>query len=334
MQDRVTIREVAAQANVHASTVSRVLRNPSGRATPSRDQIIAAVHQLGYQPNLLARALSANKAPIVPLLIPDVANWFFAEVARGAEEAAWEAGLSLVLCNTGIDTARDPQRERVYLESLVQLQVPFAIVAPNSESSGDMIREISKRCPIVTIDRLIEGLDIPGVTVDNELGGRLAARHLLGLGHRHVACIAGPSGASTARARVRGFQEVFADAGCEPVVIQGGFLTKDGVAAANEFLGLKDRPTAVFAANDLCAIAFIHVLERHDVHVPGDVSVVGFDDLVFAAYLRPSLTSIHQPARRLGSLAVELALDSRNRRTSPIKLRPRLIARESTARPQ
>lgn len=330
MHDRVTIREVATAANVHASTVSRVLRNPAGRATPARDRILSAVHELGYQPNLLARALSANQSPTVPLLIPDVANWFFAEVARGAEEAAWAAGLSLVLCNT----ERDPQRERAYLESLVQLRVPFAIVAPNSESSGDVLREISAHCPIVTIDRLVEGLDLPGVTVDNELGGRLAARHLISLGHRRIACIAGPSDASTARARMRGFAEVLAEAGCELSVVRGGFLTRDGVAAANEFLRLKSRPTAVFAANDLCALAFIHILERHQVHVPDDVSVVGFDDLVFAAYLRPSLTSIHQPARRLGSLAVELALEGRTGRTSPVKLRPRLIARESSTRPQ
>ena len=330
MQDKVTIREVAAAANVHASTVSRVLRNPSGRATPGRARIMATVRQLGYQPNLLARALSANRAPIVPLLIPDVANWFFAEVARGAEEAAWNAGLSLVLCNT----EHDSQRERMYLESLVALQVPFAIVAPNSESSGDVIREISKRCPIVTIDRLVEGLDLPGVTVDNEMGGRLAARHLLELGHSRIACISGPAGASTARARLRGFRTALATAGFEPTVIRGGFLAKDGVRGATEFLALKERPTAVFAANDLCAMAFIHVLERNKVHVPDDVSVVGFDDLVFAAYLRPSLTSVHQPARRLGSLAVELALDFRTGRASPVKLRPRLIGRESTARPR
>ncbi len=330
MQDKVTIREVAAAANVHASTVSRVLRNPSGRATPGRARIMATVRRLGYQPNLLARALSANRAPIVPLLIPDVANWFFAEVARGAEEAAWNAGLSLVLCNT----EHDSQRERMYLESLVALQVPFAIVAPNSESSGDVIREISKRCPIITIDRLVEGLDLPGVTVDNEMGGRLAARHLLELGHSRIACISGPAGASTARARLRGFRAVLAKAGYEPTVIRGGFLANDGVRAATEFLALKERPTAVFAANDLCAMGFIHALEHHKVHVPDDVSVVGFDDLVFAAYLRPSLTSVHQPARRLGSLAVELALDSRAGRASPVKLRPRLIGRESTARPR
>lgn len=327
MLRQATIRDVAAAANVHASTVSRILSAPSREATPTRERVLAAATELGYRPNLLARALSANSAPIVPLLVPDVANWFFAEVARGAEDAARAAGYSLVLCNT----EGEQQREREYLESLVALRVPFAIVAPNAETSGQALRTFASQCPVVAIDRLVDGLPLPSVTVDNHLGGRLATEHLLDLGHRAVACIAGPDGASTARERLRGYGETMDAAGAERIVIEGGFTTDDGLRAARLFAELPARPTAVVAANDLCAIAFIHEAERLGVRVPGDVSVVGFDDLVFASYWRPTLTSVHQPARELGSLAIEVALRSvRLGRDTHLSLEPRLVVRDST----
>ncbi len=328
VSDRVTIRDVAAAAHVHASTVSRVLSSPDLRVTPARQRVLDAVRRLGYRPNLLARALSSQRAPVVPLLVPDVANWFFAEVARGAEGAAAAAGFSLVLCNT----ESDPRREREYLESLAALQVPFAVVVPTDEASATAIRVFATHCPVVTLDRLIEGLGVPSATVDNRLGGRLATQHLLDLGHCRVACIAGPLTTSTGRARVQGYTQAMAANGREPVVIQGGFTTRDGVKAAGRFLDIEPRPTAVVAANDLCAIAFIHELEHRGLRVPADVSVVGFDDLEFAAYWRPSLTSIHQPARRLGALAVELALRALETGEAPqLRLRPRLVTRESTA---
>jgi LacI family transcriptional regulator len=289
--------------------------------------VLAAVQELGYRPNMLAQSLTTSLAPIIPLLGPDVSNWFFAEIARGAEEAAWSAGYSLILCNTG----RSANREGVYLETLAALQVPAVIVAPNSESSALAIQRFIAVMPVVTIDRLVAGLDLPRGTVDNYLGGRLAAQHLVEFGHRQIACIAGPADASTAQERVQGYVDVLKEAGLVPAVISGGFTTKDGVRAARAFLKRAPRPSAVVCANDLCAVAFIHELETNGVHVPEDVSVIGYDDLPLAALVRPTLTSIYQPARRLGALGVELAL-GRTKLRSPVRLRPHLVARDSTAR--
>lgn len=326
-QARVTLRDIASTVGVEPSTVSRILRNPGGRRTATRERVLAAVQEFGYRPNVLARSLTLSSAPIIPLLVPDVSNWFFADVARGAEEAASAAGYSLILCNT----EHSPDRERSYLESLAALQVPAAIVAPHSEASLAAIRSFASLSPVVTIDRLLPGLDTPAATVDNYLGGRLATQHLVGLDHHQVVCVAGPSNASTAVERVRGYSDVLHENGLDPVVIQGGFTTKEGVRAARQFLRLQPRPTAVVCANDLCALSFVHELIAHDVQVPGDVSVVGYDDQAFSEYLRPALTSIHQPARRLGEVAVELAL-APGTLPSPVRLRPRLVVRESTAR--
>jgi DNA-binding LacI/PurR family transcriptional regulator len=324
---RVTIRDVAAAAGVHASTVSRILRGSSDRPSPSRERVLDVARRLGYQPNLLARALTEQRAPFVPLLIPDVANAFFPAVALGAEEAARQAGYALLLCNTESET----DLERRYLESLVPLQVPFVIVVPNSETSVDTLREFAASCPMVIVDRLLDGLDLPSVSVDNRLGGRLATDHLLDLGHTRVACIAGPQDASTARDRLHGYALAMEDRSLEPVIIQGGFTTQDGTRAARAFLRLRPRPTAVTAANDLAALAFVRELEAHGVRVPGDVSVVGFDDLIFAAYSRPALTTIHQPARRMGQRAIEVALASGpDGHLAHVRLRPHLVVREST----
>ncbi len=324
---RVTIRDVAAAAGVHASTVSRILRERDGSPSETRDRVLAAATTLGYSPNLLARALTQQRAPIVPLLIPDVANAFFPAVALGAEEAARRAGYALLLCNT--ESAENLERQ--YLESLVPLQVPFVIVVPNAETSAATLREFLPRCPIVLVDRLLDGLDLPSVTVDNTLGGRLATEHLLDLGHTGIACVSGPPDASTARDRLHGYALAMEERSLEPVIVPGGFTTEDGARAARAFLRLSRRPTAVAAANDLAALAFIRELEAHGVRVPEDVSVVGFDDLVFAAYSRPALTTVHQPARRMGSEAVRVALDPGGVGTPQhVRLRPRLVVREST----
>ena len=324
---QVTIRDVAAAAGVHASTVSRMLRGKSAQPGPTRERVLNAAQQLGYQPNLLARALTENRAPVVPLLIPDVANAFFPEVALGAEEAARRAGYALILCNT--ESASNLERQ--YLESLVPLQVPFVMVVPNSEASIDVLREFAVLCPMVIVDRKLDGLDLPSVTVDNKLGGRLATDHLLGLGHVRIACITGPQDASTARDRLRGYALEMEARSLEPTVIAGGFTTADGTRAARVFLRLRSRPTAVTAPNDLAALAFIRELEAHGVRVPADVSVVGFDDLIFAAYSRPALTTVHQPARRMGSMAINVALSpSADGRPAHVRLRPRLVVREST----
>ncbi len=323
---RVTIRDVAAAAGGQPSTVSRVLREGTAWPSDTRDRVVGAAERLGYRPNLLARALSTTRAPVAPLLVPDVANAFFPQVALGAEEAARAAGYALLLCNT----QSDPVLERAYLESLVPFQVPFAILVPSAESA-DLIREFASACRFVVVDRTIAGIDLPSVTVDNRLGARLATEHLLALGHHRIACVSGPPDASTARHRVEGYRDAVRAAGLDEVVLEGGFDTEDGTRAAERFLRLAPRPTGIVAANDLCALAIVRVLEDEGVHVPHDVSVVGFDDLAFAALVRPALTTVHQPARRMGSAAVEMAIAGMaGEPAGSVLLAPSLVVREST----
>lgn len=322
---RVTIKDIAAMANVHPSTVSRALRS-EGTDVPNRDRILRIADALGYRTNLLARALADGWIPIVPLLVPDVANSFFPEVARGAEDVAQRNGYSLVVVNTDGDS----KTEREAIQSLLRLSVPFIIMAPGSSRSEAVVREFEKTVPFVVVDRTFDEAAHLSVGVDNYDGGAQAARHLLELGHRDLCVIAGPREASTAQHRLDGFNAVLQEHGLATMVIQGGFHPHDGLTAAATFLNLDARPTAVLAANDLVGMTFMRTIQAAGVTVPDDVSVVGFDDLVFAEYLTPSLTTVAQPAREMGRLAVTIGMSPEPTTLSPTLLQPRLVVREST----
>ena len=231
-------------------------------------------------------------------------NSYFSEVAWGAEEAARDAGYYLVLCNT----EGRLEMERQYLQSFKRMHAPFVIAAPTSRQSAAVLREFTSTIPTILIDQILDDLDAATITTDNFGGSASATRHLIAFGHRDIACVRGPADTWTTSEREAGYREAMQQADLKPNVIAGGFTRKKGRLSAMEFLAQKTVPTAAVLANDYSAIGFCHELRAQGRGVPEDVSVVGFDDLELAAFGNPPLTTVHQPARKVGRRAVKLRL--------------------------
>lgn len=330
-----TIHEVARAAGVSISTVSRAL-NGGGRVSRATRQRVAGIaDDLGYQPNDLARSLLAKTTQVIALVLPDITNPFFPELVRGIETVAGGHGHLVLLC----DSADDEAKTWKDLAALRRKQVDGIILA-GARLSAARLAAVTAGVPVVTVDREVALADASVVQGDHRGGARAATEHLLALGHRRIAHISGPSGLSVAAARRAGYQEALAAAGApidERLVVEGDFLEQGGYSAVHALTRAGAEFTAVFGANDLTAMGAIAALEEHGRSVPGDVSVVGFDDIHLASYIRPRLTTVRQDIRRLGTRAAEILIDRLGSGDGqpPIQetLPVRLVVRESTAPP-
>ncbi|MBM3471029.1 MAG: LacI family transcriptional regulator [Armatimonadetes bacterium] len=327
-----TIREVAEAAGVSVATVSRVVSESDHRvAAATRSRVLAAVARLNYQPNLVAQGLKSRVTRTVGLIVPDISNPFFPAIVRGIEDTANQAGLAVLLCNTYEDLAK----ERSYLALLRKRMVDgfiFATVGANTEHLRMLRRQ---RMPAVLIARAPGGVDMDAVLVDNRRGEREAVEHLLHLGHRRIAFIGGPATLPVAGERLAGYRDALGAAGIpvDPaLVFDGGFRPEGGAAAVEALLSRRVKFTAIVAANDLMAIGAMEDLHRRGRRLPGDVAVVGFDDITFASLVEPPLTTVAQPKYQMGRLAMERLLELLNggaSRPRRLVLEPRLVVRES-----
>jgi LacI family transcriptional regulator len=304
-----TIADVARAAGVSVTTVSHALsgKRPVGAATA--EAVRRSVEELGYSPNRAARSLRLGVAGSIGLLVPDIANPWFAALARGVEDVAAEAGTGVLLCNTDFSTGR----ELGYLETLRAGGADGVLYVAGEPPGPDLLRALGREMPLVAVDEALPGSGAAEVVSDNRGGGRLAGDHLLALGHRRVLVVDGPRRLASAQERRRGLLEAFA--GVPEAVVRthpGDYLATGGETAVREALAASPggRPwfTAIFAANDLMAIGAIAALRDHGLSVPGEVSVVGFDDSTLASLVSPALTTVRQDARRLGALAAERLL--------------------------
>jgi LacI family transcriptional regulator len=302
-----TIKEIAQRANVSAATVSHVVNNTRFVSDEVRARVDAAVAALGYVPNAVARSLRMRGTQTLGMMIPNISNLFFAELVRAFEDECYRQGYSLILCNS----EDDPGREIIYLRTLMSKRVD-GLVMISAGRDDHLCRLLSTTwLPLVIVDREIEGVTADLVEVDHEHGGYLAARHLLDLGHRRIAAIAGPGDLVVSKQRVFGFERALAEAGTPrpaEYLIHASFTTQGGYEAARRLLGLAKQPTAVFACNDLLALGAIHAMREAGMRVPQDLSVVGFDDIALAAFVSPRLTTIRQPKQRIGELAAQLLI--------------------------
>ncbi len=331
---RPTIYDVARLAGVSTATVSRAL-NGTGQIAPATSAAIdAAVRQLGYQPSTVARSLVTKSTQTIALLLPDIANPFYAALVNGIQQRALAAGSTMLLCTT----EGDPAREEQYLSLLRAKQVDGVLVdglVLPPERIADFVRA---GLPIVCLDRDIDSTSVPLVQVDNRLGARLATQHLLSLGHVRIAHVAGAPGLRISDERVSGYREALVEGGVEhdSALMGVGYFTEEGgYEATRALLGASDL-TAVFAANDLSALGVMHAIAESGRSVPDDVSVVGFDDLRLAGHTTPPLTTIHQPAFEIAQRATQLLLDLAAGRDVPRRLHllePELVVRGSTAAP-
>ncbi len=328
------MKDVAERARVSVSTVSHVLNGTRKVSEKTRGEVLAAVEELSYRPNLLAKGLKTRRTYTIGLLIPDIRNSFFTSVVRGVEDVALSRGYHLFLCNTD----EDPEREDEYVRELARKRVDGLMVAPSARREADIRRLRGEGVPFVLVDRDVEGVDADVVGVDNRAGMRLIAEHLVGLGHQRMAMISGPLDKASGYERHLGLRDALSDLGVElddSLVRFGDFRTSSGREGARELLSLSSPPTALITANNQMTLGALLTISEMGLDVPGDVSVVGFDDPEWAPLTGPPLTTVAQPTYEMGVKAARMLLDrietELGAESRKLLLEPWLVVRESTA---
>jgi LacI family transcriptional regulator len=332
----VSIKEVAARAGVSVATVSNVLNRPEIVAQATRDRVNEAIRELGFVRNESARQLRAGRSRMIGLVVLDVANPFFTDLARGVEDEASKDGLAVILCNSD----DQDRKEKRYLELLEEHRVQGVLITPVVGTGSRLARLQKRGTPVVLVDRRSPFRGQCSVAVDDVLGGDLAVSHLLSIGHERIAYASGPLGIRQVADRRDGALRALANAGLPPerlrVIDAGSLNVGAGQKAGAEVVALPaaDRPTAVFCANDLIAMGFLQEMTRHRIRVPEDVSIVGYDDIDFAAAAAVPLTSVRQPRQQLGRSAARMLIDEsaadESHQHQQVIFEPKLIVRQST----
>lgn len=303
-----TIRDVAKRAGVAPITVSRVINNSGYVSAQTRARVEAAVEELGYVPNRLARSLRLKRTNTLALVVTDITNPFWTTVVRGVEDAANDAGFTVILCNTDESEAK----QDAYLQVLLQKRVDGILFVPASGAAEPVNRVQKQGIPIVVLDRRVPDARVDVVRGDSEGGAYLLVRHLLDLGHRRIAVLSGPQIVSTSVERVSGYCRALREAGLgegAEQVYYGQFTQPSGYQAAQEALERTPQPTALFATNNFIAVGALRALGDAGLRVPEDISLVSFDDLTSELVIEPFLTVADQPAYEMGRRAAELLTD-------------------------
>ena len=331
----VSVKDVAAAAGVSVGTVSNVLNQPDRVAPATVDKVQRVIRELGFVRNDAARQLRAGRSRSIGLVVPDVGNPFFAEVARGAEERASAAGLTVLLGNSD----ENPQRQDAHIELFREQRVNGLLITPVSDDLESLRALKDAGVPVIFVDREDPDHEFASVAVDDVEGGRLAVAHLLDGGRRRIAFLAGPTSIQQVADRLQGARDAIAavDGATLEVVERGGLTVLNGRSAGEEIASRTphDRPDAVFAANDLLAVGVLQAFALGGgIRVPEDIALVGYDDIDFAAATVVPLTSVSQPARTLGWTAVDLLLKETSGESAgherAIRFQPELVVRASS----
>lgn len=332
------MRDVARAAGVHSGTVSRVL-NPVTRPLVNprtAERVERAARELGYSLNPIARSLKTRRSFSIGVVIPDLTNPLFPPMIRGMEEVLDPAGYTTLVASTDGDADRERQR----VQTLIGRHVDGFVIATASRRDRLVADMLAGGMAVVLVNRTTEGGGVLAVVPDDRKGSALAVEHLVELGHRRIAHLAGPSGLSTGHLRWRGFVEAMDDhrLAVEPqlVAVADGYTEAAGTRAARALLAADPRPTAVVAANDLLALGVYAALAEAGLHCPRDVSVIGFNDMPFTDRFSPPLSTVHIPQARIGARAAELLLERIADPAAPpqtLLFEPTLLLRASTRRP-
>ncbi len=340
------IKDVAQRAGVSVGTVSNVLNRPDLVSPAKRERVQQAIAELGFVRNETARALRNGSSRTLAYVIFDSSNPFFTDVAKGAEDAARAAGLVLYIASS----AEDVDRESEHLDVLLEQRVRGVLITPLDRDSEQLRRLPAQGVPVVLVDRASHDPTAwCSVSVDDVEGGDLAVEHLIDLGHTRIAFVGGPVTLPQVADRLAGARRAIERATLPPesltVVDTPALVVPEGRLAGQRVIGLpaRRRPTAAFCANDLLALGFLQQMTQHGVPVPSEMSIVGYDDIDFAAAAAVPLTSVAQPRHELGRAACELLLAEATARTTSegwrqhvhrqVEFQPELVVRASTAPP-
>ncbi|WP_395403267.1 LacI family DNA-binding transcriptional regulator [Pseudoduganella sp. UC29_106] len=327
-----TMKQVAERAGVSTTTVSHVLNNTRVVSEDVQERVRAAMKELRYIPSAVARSLKGDKTHTIGMMIPNNTNPYFAELIQGIEDASFKQGYNVILCNAYDDT----RKQTAYLQVLMEKRIDGLILVA---SGGDA--ELSARLqhlpiPTVLVDREVAGVEADFVEADHEEGGYLAARYLIELGHRDIACVSGPIDLPPSRARVEGYLRALKEAGLRfrlDCLVRSDFTSEGGYQAFSQLLALAKPPTAIFASNDLMAIGGICAASARGVRVPDQLSVLGYDDIALASFTTPPLTTVAQPKYEMGELTARLLLERVAGQSQALRrelLHTKLVVRQST----
>jgi len=331
-----SIRDVASEAGVSVGTVSNVLNRPEVVAPATRARVEEAIAALGFVRNESARQLRAGRSRSLGLVVLDVANPFFTDIARGVEEAVAAEGLAVILC----DSAERADRERRYLDLLEEQRVQGILITP-VEGVGEQLRQLRRRgIPVVLVDRWASTRSFCSVSVDDVYGGELAAGHLIDQGHTRIAFVGGPYKFKQVVDRHDGAERAVTTAGLAASALMKvetpALNVASGRAAGAQIAELpaRRRPTAAFCANDLVALGVLQEMTRRQLRVPQDIAIVGYDDIDFAAAAAVPLSSVRQPRDQLGRAAAELLIEEtsldRHHSHRQLVFEPDLVTRASS----
>jgi len=330
---RPTIEDVARLAGVSIATVSRCLHMPDIVAAQTRERVLGAVRQTGYNLNAAAQSLRQRRSNTVLVVVPDIGNTFFSEILGGIEQEASAAGLTMLIGNSG----RTEAREDAYVRYLLNGRADGALLLADPQAAWFDIPTVNALGipPIVVISEVGPDAGPVAVSIDNEAAAHAAVCHLIGQGHRRIAHIAGPPGNILTAQRLQGYRRALAEAGLpqHPALeMPGDFSLPSGRSAFDRFSAQIDRPTALFFANDEMAMGFLSTAYAAGVRVPRDVSVVGFDDIHFAQSCIPALTTVRQPRAEMGATAMRLLLSIiAGEAPESVRLPFDIVIRDSTA---
>ncbi len=331
---KATIYDIAREAGVSIATVSQVINGKGKISEKRRAEIMEIMERLHYQPSAIAAALTGKQTYTLGLLVPDISNPYFAELARAVEDRSRKLGYSVVICST------DNKDERVerYLNLLQQKRVDGMMIGTGIDNADILAPLLQQSIPVALIARQMPTLSVHTVAIDDRLGGALAAQHLLELGHTHLAVLSEPFKVSSSQERIRGFREQLQQAGHTLASERIRASSADLHAAKQEVLQLLsdiERPTGLFCCNDIQAIGALQAAKELGLRVPEDVSIIGFDDTILASVTSPPLTTIAQPIEELGRHAVDILIEElkdHNKQPQQKVLKPELVVRESTGR--
>ncbi|USG67809.1 LacI family transcriptional regulator [Brevibacillus ruminantium] len=325
-----TIYDVAREANVSIATVSKVINNTGRIGEKTRQRVLQVMKELDYQPSLVAAALTGKSTYSIGLLIPDLANPFFAELARSIEDRGHELGYSIVMCSTDYR----PEKESKYISLLKQKSVDGFILASGFQNDAVIRDLLNLKIPIAVLARDVSTVSVDTVTVDDFIGGYNATQHLLDLGHQQIGAI--QLDLEVGRERARGYRLALQENGLEydeKYVLFGPSSVECGKQMGLKMLQAAERPTAIFAGNDLVAIGIIQAARELGLSIPDDVSVVGYDNTILAAISNPPLTTVAQPFHDMGRQVMDLLIEEikgKKKGKKRVVMLPELCVREST----
>lgn len=332
---RVTIKDIARLANVSTTTVSRVINNKDeGVGSETRKKIQDIIKELNYKPSSLARGLVTKRTKSIGLVLPDITNPFFPDLARGVEDYSVNKGYNAFLCNSD----NNAEKEKRYINALMEKHVDGLIITSTHNLEEEHILELMEnKIPIVILDRRFKSKDLHGVYTDNFSGAYEAVKYLIQNGHKSIGCITGPLDTSISRERLEGYKKALTDNGIEyddRLIVQSDFKIDGGMNASQELLKNKEI-TAVFACNDLMAYGVYKTAKKLKLSVPDDISIIGFDDISLSQIVTPTLTTVSQPIYEMGYEAAKMLIsliEDKKLKRKIKKLSTNLVVRESTAK--